>query len=161
MKRDEKIPLNLETTALQIKTDSAAGSGDEALVFFFTAGGDVAGNVILKFNSPPQYHIGWCTRTLTDLPSTLPREVNKVWEITKLPGPRITVLCNGVTVVDLVISNTTCYFKHWNTYWTKQVTQIQFDSHDKASNEYRAALPGNPSSPYLISRAYLHMLFHS
>ena len=142
VERDVKIPHNLETTPLQIKTDSTAGSKDEVRVFLRTAGGDSAGYVQLYFSSPPEYYLGSCTKDYTDLPSTLPSEVNKVWVITKLPGPRLTVQCNGVTVVDITMSDT-CSYGLWGKYWSRKVEQIEFSSYDTASDEYWGLLPGN------------------
>ena len=46
VERGVKIPHNLETTPLQIKTDSTAGSRKEVLVDLYTAGGDKAGRRI-------------------------------------------------------------------------------------------------------------------
>ena len=141
MERDVKIPHNLETTPLQIKTDSTAGSGENVGVWLYTAGGDEAGSVWLYFSSPPQYNLGWC-RSWTDLPSTLPSNRNKVWVITKLPGYRLTVQCNGKTVLDITLSDT-CSDSKWREYWTRQVEQIKFRSYDTASDEYWAPPPGN------------------
>ena len=150
VERDVKIPHNLETTPLQIKTDSTAGSGEEVAVLLYTAGGDHAGSVLLYFSSPPQYRLDYCTSSNIVLPSTLPSDVNKVWVITKLPGPRITVQCNGVTVVDLNMSDT-CSISNWGEYWTRQVAQIEFISWEKASDEFRAAPPGNTLIIYNIT----------
>ena len=145
VERGVRIPHNLETTPLQIKTDSTAGSEEKVGVYFFTAGGYTAGSVWLYFSSPPQYLLNYCTTSRTDLPSTLPSDRNKVWVITKLPGPRLTVQCNGVKVLDLTFSDDTCstFRKDWSTYWTRQVEQIYFYSGDTASEEYRAATPCN------------------
>ena len=141
--RDTRIAYDLESNPLQIKTDSAAGSGERVRVNLIAADGDFAGFVQFIFSSPPQYYIGWC-RFWTDFPSTLPSEMKKVWQLTKLPGPRITVQCNGATVLDILLSHTTCTDdSEWSTYWTRQVVQIRFGSIDTASAEFRAAAPGN------------------
>ena len=141
VKRDVLIPHNLPTTPLQIKTVATAGSGKELSVVLYTAGGDKAGIFQLFFTSSPKYKILNCITSWTVLPSTLPKEVNKVWQITKLPGPRITVQCNRVTVLDM--SHDTCTKSSWNTTWSRKVEQIMFPGYDTASDEYWAAPPGN------------------
>ena len=137
------IPHDLEKTPLQIKTDSAAGSKERVIVDLYTAGGDRAGQFQLYFLSTPQYNLHWCSSSWTHLHSRPPSEVNKVWVITKLPGPRIKLLCNGVKVLDITISDDTCSNSDWSTYWRRQVKQIRFHPQDSASDEYWGKLPGN------------------
>ena len=143
MERGVEKAHNLETTPLKIKTDSAAGSQETVVVKLNTAGGAWVGQVYFKFGSPPKYQIAGCVQSLTDFPSTLPSDVNKIWTITKLPGPRLTLQCNSVTVLNLTISDATCEDKSWSTYWSGQVEQITFDSLDTASDEYWSTPPGN------------------
>ena len=143
VERDVKIPHNLETTPLKIKTDSTAGSEETVVVKLNTAGGAWVGQVYFKFGSPPKYQIAGCIQSLTDFLSTLPSEENKIWTITKLPGPRLTLQCNSVTVLDITMSNGTCRPSDWSTYWSRQIEQIKFYSGDTASDEYWAAPPGN------------------
>ena len=112
-------------------------------VDLYTAGGDDAGAVGFDFYSPPEYYIGFCSTSWSGLPSTVPSVINKVWVITKLPGYRITVQCNGVTVLDLTMSDDTCSTSYWRAYWTRQIEQIKFRPEDTASDKYRAATPGN------------------
>ena len=137
------ISHDLESTPLHIKTDSASGSGEEVIVTLYDTEGEGAGSFNFKFLSPPQYYLGWCMTSNSDLPSTLPSEVNKVWVITKFPGPRITIQCNGVTVVDITMSDDTCSDSSWSKNWRRQVEQIRFFYGDTASDQYRAAPPGN------------------
>ena len=146
VRRVVKIPYDLETTPLLIKTDSTVGSEDAIRVKFYTAEEGNAGSMRLNFEYPPRYKIAYCANW-TDLPSTVPREVNKIWQLTKLPGPRITVLCNGVKVVDFLVSNDTCSFygSDWNLAWGNDVERIAFYFNDTASDFYKTA-PGSPSS---------------
>ena len=147
-----KIPHNLQTTPLRIKTNSAAGSEEKMEVTLYTAGRDdskPAGWVFFKFSSPPQYSLGWCMDSIVDLPSELPRDINKEWVITKFPGPRITVQCNEVTVLDFLLSNDTCNAVYWNDFYGKQTEQIKFDG--KAPDEYWVPPPGQPLTVFNIS----------
>ena len=143
MEHGIKIAHNLETTALKIKTDSAAGSQDTVVVVLHTAGPDWVGQVYFNFNDSPKYHILGCSDSQTDFPSTLPNDVNKIWTITKFPGPRLTLQCNSVTVLDFTMSADTCGKGDWAQYLTKQVGQITFKSTDTASDEYLATPPGD------------------
>ena len=94
-------------------------------------------------NRPCTYiqQIGEC-REYFDFHSALPSEVKKVWQISKHPGPRITLQCNGVTVLDTLLSNSFCKKPNWGQYWSRPVKQIMFGSVDKTSDKYRAAAPG-------------------
>ena len=136
------MPHNLEITALQIKTDRAAESRAQLTVSFYTADRENAGEFWLYFVSPLKYRISSCT-DWTDLPYTLPSEVTKVLQITKLQGPRLQLQCNGVTLLDIVMSDDTCSISSWSKVWTKQIKQIRFPSYDSASDKYRAVTPGN------------------
>ena len=121
-------------------------------LILYTAEGASAGNFRIQFASPPNYMIGGCSyRTTNSFPSSLPAEVNMLWQITKLPGPRLTVQYNGVTLLDVLMSNDTCGSSVWSTVWTRQVKQIRFDSWDKVSEEYWGILPGNPLTIFNIT----------
>ena len=128
---------NLEITSLQIKTDSTVGSEESVRLYFYTAAGVFVGSISLFFSSPPRYYIGFCSTSWTDLSATLPSDVEKVWEITKLSGPRITVSCNGVKVVDILLSDETCRVSYWRTLWSRDVEKILFSSSDTASDFYK------------------------
>ena len=149
VERDVKIPFNMDTTSLQIKTDSLAGSENAVNVQFFTAEKEYIGSVYLDFFSPPEYAVGGCMNNrYHPLPTNLiPSEVTKVWQINKLPGLRITVQCNGLTVVDFTLTDETCDDHDWSIMWNKQIKQIDFPARwDDASDEYRA----KPGSPLII-----------
>ena len=143
MEHGIKIAHNLETTPLLFKTNSAAGSGEIVVVNLYKAGGGWVGRVYFNFNTQPKYHIGGCSDSHTDFPSTLPSDVNKIWTITKLPGPKLTLQCNSVTVLDLTLSNSVCGDSGWSAYWSAHVEEITFTTGDTASDEYLATPPGN------------------
>ena len=153
---EEKVwlPHNLETTPIQIKTDSPDKTGAKVNVYFYKADpsfSEIAGVFSLYFDSPLQYQIGQCSYNV-DLPTNLvPSEVNKVWTITKLPGPRLTLHCNGVKVLDVTLSDDICVAQSdWKVYWEREIGNVYFYQ-DTASDEYRAA-PGNSSIILNITR---------
>ena len=138
MQRNVLIAHNLDTTPLLIKTNSVVGSRD---FMALTINNDTSSDSIyFNFRSPPQYFIRHsCQKTNKNFPSstTLPSEVNKVWKITKLPGPRITLHCNGLLVLDIKMSKTCSE----STFWITNVKTLKFNPKDKASDYYK---PGTP-----------------
>ena len=142
--RDARIPHNLARTPLQIRTDSVDESGDKVHVSFYTAAGDIVGSVKLWFDSPTKYAISFCTPDYSPFLSSLPSDVNKTWKITKFPGPspRITVHCNEVEVVDIIMSDETCTLSSWSEQWSKEVEQIQFNPSFDTASDYYIPAPG-------------------
>ena len=135
-----KIDYDLETSPLEIRTDSALGSGEELKVFFFTAGGSTAGGVRVKFSSTPQYAIGW-GNPWTNFPATLPTATVKVWRITvdKTSGTRVVIHCNDQEVVNTLFSSSACSSSDWSSRWSKKIEKIEFHSSwDTASDYFRA-----------------------
>jgi hypothetical protein len=133
------IDYDLENTPLEISTDSEVGSGDWVIVYFRTAGEDWAGGVVLRFSSSTvEYKLLDCSSSYTPL-TTLPATREKVWRVTKTRSSseiRVTLHCNGVEVLNTLISGTTCGKSDWNEYWTKDVEKIWFHPED-ASDYYR------------------------
>ena len=139
MQRDVLIEWDLESTPLEVRTDSVLGSDDRVHVNFYPAEGNYAGQVFLYFPSTaPQYSIKWC-RSWTNFPVTPPSADDKVWRITltKTAGVRLVIHCNDLKVLDKLLSDETCNIA-WSTYWNNDVTKIKFTSVDTASDYYKA-----------------------
>ena len=135
--------IDLETTPLEIKTDS----GDQVYVQFFTSGRDYVGYVQIRFPSTPKYYIYNCMSSLsyTNFPVSLPTEVEKVWRITlnRNSGIRLLIHCNNVEVLNFLMSSSTCSDSRWSTYWSRTVGKFWFNPHyDTASDYYRAGQSG-------------------
>ena len=118
-------------------------------VRFLTAQGELAGGINLFFTTPPKYKLLSCITNRVDLPTNLPSDTDKVWQVTltKKTGARhILLLCNSMEVVNLVLSDSTCSSTDWNT-WSQDVKKIQFTSQDTASDFYlshpETFFPGN------------------
>ena len=146
IKDNTKIEFDLERTPLQIKTIQG---GDVITVFLYDESDASAGRIYLRdltspssSHSPPTYIIYDCvTRNFPD-EFVLPIDSDNVWTITKLPGPRITVQCNEVTVVDVTMSYEVCDRSYWAQSWSKDVSKIKFSSiSDTASKYYRPKPP--------------------
>ena len=108
-----------------------------------------AGGFYIIFKSPPLFRVPFCGH-LINFPTTLPSETDKVWRITQTRNSGViglTVHCNDVEVVNVVISNTTCGDIRWSWYYTRDREMIKFHKVDTASDYYRAA----PSKCHIIS----------
>ena len=130
------ISWDLEATPLKIKTDSTMGSNDQIWVVMYDKDGSYISAVVLVFSSPDnRYQIIPCSSlTLTDLPVQPPKEVGKVWAITKTENALL-ISCNGVEVLNYLFadsSDSKCV-----TSWGGDVVdQIKFVG--TASDFYRA-----------------------
>ena len=137
------ITLDLENTPLEIRTNSTLGSGDKVSVWFSTTQRESAGGVHIYFSSTPQYYINYCSSSRTNFPSNLSSEVDKIWRITldKTAGIRLQINCNGVEVVNVLMSDNTCMNSRWRNFWSGDV-YIYFAPLDTASDYYRAGKQG-------------------
>ena len=138
-----RLKIDLETTALEIKTNSTLGSGDKADVNFYSkAKGDLAGGFYIIFTATPQYQLLRCSPSPRNFPTRLPTAAQKVWRIvlTTTSGPRIRMLCNGEEVLNIRLSDTVCSDKNWKKNWEKSVANIDFHPLDTLSDFYRAIL---------------------
>ena len=115
------------------------------LVDFYTTQEEPAGRVMICFSSTPKYVLPYCSWYYTNFPSNLPSEVDKMWRITldKTAGIRLQIHCNGVEVVNILMSDNTCDRSDWSYYWSKDVEKIYLHSStDTASDYYRAGETG-------------------
>jgi len=141
--RDVFYTHDLETTPLQIKTDSAVGSEEKVTVWFYTADDGYplySGAISLKFTDPPKYYIGWCSEDWTTFPVDLPAE--QIWTITET-ATTVNIACNEVDLVTYTFSDSSrsaCV-----PTWSRDIVNIWFRSGDTASDEFRAK-PGMLSS---------------
>ena len=136
--RDEYIPVDLETSYLHLRTNSATGSGDRTVVWYHS-GGTYPGGIDIWFTSPVKYRLVDC-QNYTSFSLTVPVEQDKHWVVEKR-GYRTVILCNGQLVLDIMASSETCddpeYADKWATNWGREVTCIEFPSRwDTATNLY-------------------------
>ena len=111
---------------------------------FYTTQGEYAGAVGIYFTSTPQYWLAPCIDYRTNFPGNLPSEVVKIWRITldKTAGIRLKIHCNGVEVLNVLISDNTCDNSDWRKYWSRDVEYIDFSGSDTTSEYYRAGQTG-------------------
>ena len=139
------IPWELESTPLQIKTDSALGSGHSISFAMYPTeaqGVYYIGFILVKFSNPSRYYKHKC-KVWTDLPVQPPSELEKVWTFTKTEDSFI-IHCNNVKVLNLKFSDSS--LGQCVTTWEgTQVGKIlfyknaMFNTHDSdtASDSYR------------------------
>ena len=146
--------MDLELTPLEIKTDSALGSGQMVRVWFFSSASEFAGGLEIYFDLTPAYSLNWCGERV-DFSSNLPTDMSKTWRVTlsKTSDIRMQIHCNEVEMVNFVISSNSCSNETWSTFWNRDIAMIRFNSEDTASKYYRINQQGkwNCSSSVLIN----------
>eukprot|EP00116_Pleurobrachia_bachei_P003169 sb/3463431/ len=141
VQRDNSIiPWDLESTPLQIKTDSTTGSNEIIYVTLTGSNGNPISDIVVKFNSPAfVYQIYYCTGSqLTDLPVQPPVKVDKTWTFIKKETAFI-VKCNGVEVLNYLFADSSD--NNCVAVWGGDIVEgITFHhTGDTASDFYRAA----------------------
>ena len=113
-------------------------------MLFSTTQSEHAGGVGIYFTSTPQYYLSWCSYSRTNFPSNLPSEVDNIWRITldKTAGIRVKIHCNGVEVVNILLSDNTCSYSYWRKHWSRDVEKMYFSVSDTASDYYKAGKQG-------------------
>ena len=134
-----KPAVDLETTPLELKTDSTLGSRDEIDIIFHNSLRQPAGCVEIHFDSTPKYWLYWCTGSPANFPSTLPTAVDKVWRIslTRTSDIRLQIHCNDLEVLSFLLSDETCDRSDWRDYWSRDIERLLFFYEDTASDYYR------------------------
>ena len=133
------------------------GSDEKIRLFFYTEEKVKAGGLNVYFNSTPQYYIHHCL-PYTNFTTSLPTETDKVWKITlsRVSGIRLVIHCNGVEVVDMVMSNSTCEFQDfWYKFWSRNMERIFFRVDDSASDFYSESNHRSPPIEGKIKSIYV------
>ena len=113
-------------------------------VHFLTTHGDRAGGVEILSFPAPKYFLLRCSNSWTNFPSNLPSKSEKIWRITltQHPGIRLQIHCNGVEVANVLLSGSTCRYRSWKEFWSRDVEVINFFDNsdfyiDHVSDYYR------------------------
>ena len=132
---------DLEEHPLQIKTNSAVGSGEAVYVKLYTAEEVHISTIRLYFSATPQYYISYCISSYTNYPVDLPAEQDKIWTITKT-ATALKIECNNVEVLNLVYSEADTPDDCVAAY-SQDVEKIVFPYYrDTATDEYRQEYTG-------------------
>merc|ERR1712176_43859 len=120
---------------LEIRTNSLLGSGDQIKVRFLTEDRNQAGNLKIKFDSPPSYFIPDCMNLKKGFKLPSSEDGEYIWRVTKADG-RIIVHCNGEEVINVSYADSAkaaC-----REMWSEDTEAIEFMEEDNASDGYRA-----------------------
>ena len=139
---EKKLPAELETSHLHIRTDSVVGSDDKTCVVYYDESGRRSGGIGIAFQSNIiKYRLINC-QDYTPFPTRLPEEQDKHWVIKKR-GMRTIIFCNDKQVLDIAASSVTCDESEfaepdiWATRWERKVSAIIFRGvTDTASDAY-------------------------
>ena len=140
--------IDLMTTPLEIKTDSAVGSNDLMYVRLLDAETKTAMIVQIRFEEPIQHQLMHCMASKQPL-SNVPTKQDKVWKIIRTLD-RVKIECNGVVVTDFNIASCTDSLKG---VYKRIVAKVSFADSDKASDFFRQI--GLQSS---ILKKFLHKI---
>ena len=120
--RNRIIQFDINSTPLQIYTDSEIGSGDVMWVQFMGSGNTVGISVIL--DSTPNYRIGYCINKPTEIQKNrLGENKNRIWTIEQ-HGTRWQLFCNGVKIFDY--DTQTSNDEDCRDRWSSDFTTMRF-----------------------------------
>ena len=134
---DQKIPADLGTSFLNIRTDSAVGSDERMVMWFYQEDRAVAGSFYIHFSGTVDYLVGNCASvtSYTAFPTILPEEKNKEWVIEKR-GRRVRVYCNGKEVLDVTVTAELCdSYADWDETWGREADYVHFPSKWDAASD--------------------------
>ena len=120
------IDHDLESKPLKIitNTDTLNGEVEHIRVTFYDASENLAGHVQIDLRKDfNMYMVRYCQ--IGWLPYTC-ETVNKLWTITKEPGPRVKIHCNDTLIEDLLISASTCNDPEWSQTWIRDISKMKF-----------------------------------
>ena len=132
--------FDLQTSPLQIKTDSAVASMESIAVFFYTADGEESSAFLLTFGDEYRYFFYSCSTSWVILPEDLiPTEQNKIWTITE-SEKSVQIMCNQVEVLVVTFSDLSAGCV---ATWSRDTVKILFRikskfTKDSASDGFRA-----------------------
>ena len=135
--RNTNIDFDIESTALQIQTDSVLGSGDIMWIRFVELNSDTGPGIMIKFSDPSSYAVGRCGDDTFTLPGT---EKYRIWTFRKQDNT-LQLLCNGVEIFKMNYLEVSDECK---SIWSKDFGRMIFSSIsaenglvDNASDLYR------------------------
>ena len=143
--RNQYIEFDLESTPLQVRTDSEIGSGDLMWIQFADLGesSGKGGGISLHFDSQPKYDLGYCESRVHIPVNKLGTDKNRTWTMKK-ENTRMKLFCNGVEIFDIETQTSTK--SECRTHWSFDCGKMRFRSTstepDTASDFYRKYISG-------------------
>jgi hypothetical protein len=120
-------------------------------LIFMDSRGSPSGGLRVQFGSTLKYGLLWCDKKFSvanefPIGTNLPSTKDKVWKIflDKSSGIRLIVHCNGVEVLNVLLSSSVCTGEpDWKDFWNMETKQLYFtNADDTASDYYRNPNPG-------------------
>ena len=134
------IPWNPDSESITVTTNSEARSEETVSLSFLDENASLyyTGGVFIGFYAQIKYRIRYCNRDDTPFSVTLPTEIEKTWTFTyNYMDKRVVLHCNGVRVVNFVLSDSACDGRSdWREIWEQKITLITFYFKDTASDSY-------------------------
>ena len=128
--RNSNINHDLETTPLQIITNTEPGNTDQALLYLANIG-----RLRVEFQRS-RFYIETCGYRY--FPPHMPEETNKIWTISRTKEA-LTILCNGVEVLNLVYAEVD---KYCQRKWSKNSATFMLENGDLSSDYIKSMIPG-------------------
>ena len=146
--RNQFIEFDIESTPLQVFTNSEIGSGDVMWVQFANIQETGIVGFVVKFDSNPFYSIGQCLENVRIPLNQLGTDKDRIWTIEKDSNTRVKLYCNGAEIAD--IDTQASDKPKCGQFWAVDFAGIRFiagthDDHlkDTASDFFRKYKPGN------------------
>ena len=145
------MPMNLETTPLELKTGSMGESWDKIVLHLYTAEEDQAGEIEISVSNNPQYKLNFCG-LWTKFPNGVSTGVENIWRFSlirrSVSETRVEVHCNDVEVLNIVLSDEICSEMVWRYYWNKDVEKVYLHEYSiHAVDSYRLYQQGSGKWP--------------
>ena len=137
--RETIIPFDLESTPLQIKSNSIVGSYESIYVDLYTKDNEKIGHWQLQFKSPMRIFFGHCSSWISLHPGD---KVDKTWTFRKTATALI-IECNGVEVMNFKFPETSRWADCVPRWGGDVVKKIMFHAWDAASDSYQEKPIGN------------------
>ena len=123
--------FDIDSTPLQILTDSLIGSGDAMRPAFVGEVAEAGSGLMISFTDPPAFAIGNCTNLAAF--TLLGTDKYRIWTIIKHKNT-LQVLSDGVEIFNF---NFTESHDNCRRMWSQDFDRIQFLSADTASEYFR------------------------
>ena len=147
--RNRDISFDINSTPLQVYTDSEVGSGEMIWVQFHAS--NKGAGMGIYFNAQPKSFVGYCEEQEIPL-GKLGTIKNRVWTIEK-ENTRVKLRCNGEQIFDFDTEDST---KDCKSHWVLDFITLKFadetitqDMADTASDFFRQYATGEAT--YMIS----------
>ena len=132
------IDLDIDSSPLQIQTDSVVGGDDLVRVRFVVLNSNVGPGIQIWFKDPPEYQINYCSNpTIFTMPDA--ENEQRIWTFRK-QNDRLQLQCNGAQIFDFNFKESA--WSDCRDMWSADFAQMRFANSqrwgfDTASDSFR------------------------